>query len=77
MGCRFAPARRRRAAVRAEVLYGELAFAPDGHELAVATGMSTPLVFNLDVNDWAARACALSPTCRDRPASGPAAAGSP
>ncbi len=56
-------------------LVGVLAFAPDGQKLALSAD-GPPVVFDLDVDHWAARACALSPTCRDRPASGPAATGS-
>jgi len=58
--------------VRNDVVFSELTFSPDGGKLALS-GDGPPLVFDLDVDDWAARACALSPTCRGRPASGPAA----
>jgi WD40 repeat protein len=49
------------------VTFGELAFAPDGKKLALGTGEGAPLVFDLDADHWAARACELSPTCSGRP----------
>ena len=63
--------------VRNTDLYGELTFAPDGRRLALSADGPPPLVFDLDVDHWAARACTLSSTCRGRPASGPAATDAP
>jgi len=50
-----------------EAPFGALAFAPDGSKLAFGTGDGAPLVFDLDVDHWAARACVLSSTCSGRP----------
>jgi WD40 repeat protein len=49
-----------------EIFSGALAFSPDGRRLAVVSDGGS-MVFDLDVDHWAARACALSPTCSGRP----------
>jgi WD40 repeat protein len=44
--------------------FPELTYSPDGRRLVLTTDDESPVVFDLDVDAWAKRACELAPSCR-------------
>lgn len=54
--------------------FATLAFSPDGRRLAVSGVGPDPLVLDLDIEHWVARACELAPSCRSTPDAGASAA---
>lgn len=52
----------------------QLAFSPDGRTLAVAGAGPEPLLVDVDVERWVARACELAPSCSATPSTGEPAA---